>query len=188
MVWCNITLDALSTALLAFPSLQHILPLTPILCPIASPSLISAPHPILMLGALSTIAGAAIRLTCFRALGKLFTFELTIAPTHTLVTTGPYSAVRHPSYTGVYMTLLGASAVALAPGSWLMECWLLRAGWGASLLAWLLVTFWSVKVWYALSSTNQRLEREDKELRRVFGEEWDKYAARVPWKLVPWVW
>lgn len=187
MAWLNVTVDALSTALLAFPSLQSSIPLARILCPVTSPSLIASPHPILVLGALATIFGAAIRLSCFRTLGQLFTFELAIAPTHALITTGPYAAVRHPSYTGAYLTLLGSSAVALAPGSWLRECGL-RAGRGGSSLALTMLAFWTVKVAYALSSTNRRLEREDQELRQVFGAEWDEYAANVPWKLVPWVW
>ena len=146
------------------------------------------------------MAGAALRVACFRALGPLFTFELTICPAHTLVTSGPYARVRHPSYTGVYLTLLGASAVMLAPGAWLREAWLAPALWalfgaGASstegiwgaraVLACAFALFWATKVFYALRSTNRRVVTEDGELHRVFGAQWEEWAARVRWRLLP---
>ncbi|EPS97120.1 hypothetical protein FOMPIDRAFT_28089, partial [Fomitopsis schrenkii] len=143
--------------------------------------------PLIILGALATLFGAILRVACFRALGPLFTFELAITPSHSLVTTGPYAWVRHPSYTGIYLTLLGASAVGLAPGAWLRECALrLGAGLGAgAALAWLVLAFWVFKVAYALRSTNRRLRTEDTELRKAFGVVWDEYAERTRWRLLP---
>ncbi|KAH8079093.1 hypothetical protein BXZ70DRAFT_901785 [Cristinia sonorae] len=156
--------------------------------------------PLFLLGVLSVFIGASLRLWCFRTLGRLFTFELTIRPSHTLVTSGPYSLVRHPSYTGIYLTLLGASVVAFAPGSLLREYWALplsrchRAvfpslsgcGWShTAVLLMLLVAFWFAKVGHALRSMHRRMEVEDGELRRVFGEVWEDYAEQVPWKLLP---
>ncbi|KAI0666390.1 hypothetical protein C8Q78DRAFT_1083008 [Trametes maxima] len=180
---------------------------------------LTTPHPFLLLGAALAIAGGALRLACFRALGALFTFELTISPAHTLVTAGPYAYVRHPSYAGVYAVLLGASAVMFAPGAWLREAWLVpgaRAGVGwvareigvraalhgsggegaaqsgvgagaGAVLAWVFAVFWTTKVVYALRSTNRRVGTEDAHLRRVFGAQWEEWAGRVRWKLVPWV-
>ncbi|KAI0325576.1 ICMT-domain-containing protein, partial [Cubamyces sp. BRFM 1775] len=139
------------------------------------------------LGAALALLGAALRVACFRALGPLFTFELTISPTHRLVTDGPYAWVRHPSYAGVYAVLLGASAVMVAPGAWLREAWLAPSLVLGTVLAWVFVAFWTTKVVYALRSTNRRLGTEDAELRRVFGAQWEDWAGRVPWRLVPWV-
>ncbi|KAI0780353.1 hypothetical protein BD413DRAFT_488906 [Trametes elegans] len=195
----------------------------PSLTPPAALALL-VPHPLLLLGAWAAVCGGALRLACFRALGTLFTFELTISPTHTLVTDGPYAVVRHPSYAGVYAVLLGASAVMLAPGAWLRDAWLAPGlaalarslahtthpsssssssarpssppstapgAWDGSaagaLLAWAFVAFWTAKVLYALRSTNRRVATEDAELHRVFGAQWEDWAARVRWKLVPWV-
>ncbi|RPD56598.1 hypothetical protein L227DRAFT_468488, partial [Lentinus tigrinus ALCF2SS1-6] len=141
------------------------------------------------LGAALAIAGGWLRVACFRALGSLFTFELTIHPTHKLITDGPYAHVRHPSYTGVYATLLGSTTIMLAPSAWLHEAWLapsLFAHLGAC-LAWLFAAFWVTKVTYALRSTNKRVVTEDRELHRVFGEQWEEWAARVRWRLLPWV-
>ncbi|OBZ78101.1 hypothetical protein A0H81_01733 [Grifola frondosa] len=219
MVWSETTCDILATFAEAYPSLPVSPLLSRILCSSSSSSTyLLRLHPILLCGSLSTLFGAILRRSCFRTLGSLFTFELTIVPSHTLITSGPYSYVRHPSYTGIYMTLLGASAVALAPGAWLRECWLAagRCAQGHALaagvatittylgvnssgknmlledapgthcegtgfgtgLAWLLLAFWTVKVVYALRSTNRRLGTEDAELHRTFGAEWETWAER----------
>lgn len=149
MTWTTVLADALVTIHLAFPS-AYTYPLASLLLPLPSsaPSILhsspspasnsythfsppppltaalTAPSLLLLLFALLAAAGALLRLACFRALGPLFTFELTIHPAHTLVTTGPYAHVRHPSYTGVFATLVGATGVMLAPGAWLREAWL----------------------------------------------------------------
>jgi len=170
-----------------------------------SQSLLSV-SPLFLLGAICVLLGASLRLWCFKTLGDCFTFELTIRPSHSLATTGPYAFVRHPSYTGIFLTLLGASAVGLAPGTILRESWivplqtrctraaltsspgscvpLLPMTLGQAIIC-VLVSFWCVKVWYALRSTLRRLEVEDDELHRVFREAWEEWAERVPWKLLP---
>jgi protein-S-isoprenylcysteine O-methyltransferase Ste14 len=66
--------------------------------------------------------GGIIRLACYRTLGNLFTFELSIRKNHKLITSGPYAVVRHPSYTGLIMAVLGYSLCQLSSGSWLREC------------------------------------------------------------------
>ena len=177
------------------------------------------PSPLFILGVAAVASGAILRVRCFKALGQFFTFELSIHPSHTLVTTGPYSVVRHPSYTGIYLTLLGGTLVGLSPGTWLYERWIhfpalfqdiQRVGiWimsigstysdpvakaplpvfgmvsPLSLLVYSLIGFWFVKVWYALRSTNRRLQIEDVELHKVFGNAWEDYAERVRWRLLP---
>ncbi|TCD61539.1 hypothetical protein EIP91_008283 [Steccherinum ochraceum] len=173
---------------------------------ITRPSPLLNLSPLFIIGVFSVVLGAIIRLWCFKTLGDCFTFELTIRPGHTLATSGPYSIVRHPSYTGIYLTLLGASAVGLAPGTYLHETFinpLLRTFSLSSydtLTRWsipgplhpfrqaiiaVLVVFWSLKVSYALRSTHRRMEVEDSELRKVFGETWEAYARRVKWRLLP---
>lgn len=48
-------------------------------------------------------------------LGKYFTFDVAIQSGQALVEVGPYRYVRHPSYSGALLTLLGFG---LALGSW----------------------------------------------------------------------
>ncbi|PIL27175.1 hypothetical protein GSI_10317 [Ganoderma sinense ZZ0214-1] len=247
MTWAFVLADALVTLHLAFPSpltslfAAALLPAGTGAFPDALASSLSTsslsstatttstpmvgalltPSWLLLLGSVVVSCGAVLRLACFRALGSLFTFEITISPDHTLVTAGPYSHVRHPSYTGVYALLLGSTAVMLAPGAWLREAWLVpsacaavrglagmvedlglerredvgagegsclgRPGAVGAILAWAFVIFWTTKVTYALKSTNKRVQTEDRELHRVFGSQWEEWADRVRWRLVPWV-
>lgn len=141
MVWTGTIFDILATTSLAFPSLPGAHRASSMLCPshavspYADPPPLLVASPLIILGALATLFGAILRVACFRALGPLFTFELAITPSHSLVTTGPYAWVRHPSYTGIYLTLLGASAVGLAPGAWLRECALRLGACTASVVA-----------------------------------------------------
>ncbi|KXN88512.1 putative protein-S-isoprenylcysteine O-methyltransferase [Leucoagaricus sp. SymC.cos] len=138
-------------------------------------------HPFLVVGMVLTCLSAILRLWCYRTLGHLFTFEITIRPKHELVTYGPYAFVRHPSYTGVYLTLSGATLVLLAPDTWTVEHGI-RTPIGAFLLF-----LWLLKCAFAFRGTATRLRSEDELLRATFGEEWELYAKRVPYRLVPWV-
>ncbi|PCH37351.1 hypothetical protein WOLCODRAFT_36049, partial [Wolfiporia cocos MD-104 SS10] len=118
------------------------------------------------------------RLTCFRALGTLFMFELAIAPGHAPVTRGPYARV--------YLKLGGTSAAALGRGAWLGECALAPRPTGpGTLLAWAALALCTAKVAYALRSTNRRVRTEDRALRAATSVEWEAYAERVQWRLVP---
>jgi protein-S-isoprenylcysteine O-methyltransferase Ste14 len=60
-----------------------------------------------LLGTFLTGLGGYIRYSCYRELGRLFTFEMSIRKDHKLVTSGPYSIVRHPGYTGAVLTVVG---------------------------------------------------------------------------------
>ena len=63
--------------------------------------------PVFVLGCLLSSFGAVIRILSYRALGHMFTFEMTIRRDHKLVTTGPYAWVRHPGYTGILCFVVG---------------------------------------------------------------------------------
>jgi protein-S-isoprenylcysteine O-methyltransferase Ste14 len=80
----------------------------------------------------------------------------------TVITTGPYSIVRHPFYTGALVYLAGTS---LLLGSW----------WG-------LLAVPAVGVLLAI-----RIGIEEKALRAGL-EGYDDYARRVRYRLIPLVW
>jgi protein-S-isoprenylcysteine O-methyltransferase Ste14 len=134
--------------------------------------------PFFAIGVVAVVLGTYIRLDCFHTLGQLFTFDLTIHPEHKLITSRFYAYVRHPSYTGSILLIAGLAFSHLTEGSWLTECGPLRAP-GSATIVWVLWWMWTLAV--AVS----RAEAEDKQMRKLFHEEWETYAAHVPWWFLP---
>lgn len=127
-------------------------------------------------------AGGALRLASYRTLGKFFTWELTVRKEHALVTGGPYTVVRHPSYTGMAMLSVGLGLCHFGPGGYYAEC----VGWDtlASKAFVALWGGWTVLIPVLLMA---RVNTEDEVLRREFGKQWEDYAKRTPYKLFPYV-
>ena len=73
------------------------------------------------LGVVLFAAGGAVRLWPVFVLGRRFSGLVAIQPGHTLVTTGIYSIIRHPSYLGLLVSSLGWG---LAFRSGVGVCWL----------------------------------------------------------------
>jgi len=136
-------------------------------------------HPAMIVGAFTTLVAAVLRIWCFKCLGPFFTFEITIRPQHLLITHGPYAWVRHPSYTGVYLTLSGATLVLGSPGTWVTVCGV------RSVLGVMMAGVWLMKCAFAFRGMCVRLRAEDEILRGTFGAEWEAYASRVPFKFLP---
>lgn len=139
--------------------------------------------PTFLAGSAIAIASAFIRYQCFSTLGRLFTFEVTIRDNHRLVTSGPYAYVRHPAYTSALGGVIGMGLVCFGVGSWMRECGVLDTVWGkgaAGMYGALFVPSCIVAV--------KRPLLEDDLLRRQFGSEWNEWAQRVPYRLIPYVW
>lgn len=189
MVWIMVVTDVCATSLALYDLRSSTVFSLDI--PFPSPSPLLATSPALLFSAITVIAANYLRQRCFRELACMFTFEVTIQPNHKLVTTGPYAFARHPSYAGVYLTLLGSTVVGLAPGSWLRECWLggttKGLPWAIEVVVSLLVAFWFAKLVFVFKNTYRRVQLEDDELHKKFGQRWERYAQRVKWKLVPFV-
>ena len=135
-----------------------------------------------LLGLSLILFGSILRLVCFRKLGNLFTFDLTMFPAHTLVTSGPYAYVRHPSYTGTLALCTGLALVNLSAGSWMVECGILGRGAISTVVRVLGPSAW-MTWWFAVGVT--RCRSEDEELKKKFGVQWDTYAAHVKAWFVP---
>lgn len=58
-------------------------------------------------GVLLFVTGTALRWWSIIHLGRFFTVNVAIAADHRVVDDGPYTYVRHPSYTGVFMAFTG---------------------------------------------------------------------------------
>ncbi|KAJ8516042.1 hypothetical protein ONZ45_g6590 [Pleurotus djamor] len=136
--------------------------------------------PLFFLGIFLTVAAGFIRYASYVALGPLFTFEVAILNQHRLITNGPYAYVRHPSYTGVPMTVLGIVAYHLSPGSWFREC-----GVSATVLGQMILLVVAVVMVLITSALVKRTWTEDALMKQNFGPEWDAWAERVPYRLIP---
>ena len=51
--------------------------------------------------------GVALRLWSFRTLGRYFTFTVQTSADQPVITDGPYRVVRHPSYAGILLAVMG---------------------------------------------------------------------------------
>jgi|SRR5215472_4980376 len=114
-------------------------------------------------GMVLLMAGIALRVWSFQALGQYFTFTVKVSPDQPVVTRGPYRVLRHPGYAG---GLLAIVAVGLLNGNW--------AGLAAVVLPWLALTVWRIRV-------------EENALLATLGGRYRAYAARHK-RLVPLVW
>ncbi|KAI0073074.1 hypothetical protein K474DRAFT_1667010 [Panus rudis PR-1116 ss-1] len=133
-------------------------------------------------GSAMIATGSLIRIACYRAMGRHFTFDLSLRNGHRLVTDGPYSIVRHPSYLGTVIYTLGHLAIQLGHGSWWLESGIAYTPEGQALAA--------IRAAAGLGVAGvllSRVPREDRILRDEFKEEWETWARKTPYKVVPWI-
>ena len=128
--------------------------------------------------------GSYIRLRAFAQLGENFTFRL--ATPDTLVTDGMYAYVRHPSYTGMILALVGMHSLFFRQRG-LVSCWV-------PMLSEKLVTDdrigylgLAVVLGFFLGLVvPKRVEDEEKMMEKEFGERWREHCRRTK-KFVPWL-
>lgn len=137
--------------------------------------------PINLIGAMGMFFGGLLRLWSFRTLGRHFRFEASIQDDHELITSGPYSYVRHPAYTGLIFSNIGWFLWNYGSGSWMLESGLLK-----NPLAYVLISIYgAVVVFGVLTWIPERTTTEDEALRTRFGQQWDRWAEKVPCLLIP---
>lgn len=106
------------------------------------------------------LSGIALRWYSARILGAYFTFDIATHSGQVLIEAGPYRYIRHPSYTGALLTLLGFG---MALGNW--------AGLAAALIC--------LGAAYAY-----RIPIEEAALTAALGTPYRQYVERT-WRLVP---
>ncbi len=111
------------------------------------------------LGIFLVAVGGALRLWPVAVLGDRFSGLVAIQPGHTLVTSGVYGVIRHPSYLGLLVNSLG----------WALA---FRSGVGLLLTALLIPPLLA------------RIRAEERLLRSQFGAEYEAYRARTS-RLIP---
>ena len=132
----------------------------------------------LIAGLILTTAFTALRFASFRTMGKLFTFQLSILPDHSLITHGVYSYIRHPSYTATPFIFAGVLLTITAPGSVLYD----YLGFDLTRKLIIVLGLAAARGSYVLVG---RAEVEDQVLRKEFGEEWEEWARVVKYKFIP---
>ncbi|KAF8186385.1 hypothetical protein BJ912DRAFT_852268 [Pholiota molesta] len=133
------------------------------------------------LGGVMIIVGTLIRLTTYRYLGRFFRYEASIQKDHQLIVTGPYSIVRHPSYTGFLISHPGWFLWQLSPGSWVRESGL----WDTVAGKIVVLTYAEAIIFGTVYTVLRRMKAEDDALRKVFGEKWEQWAKEVPYFVIP---
>ncbi|KAF8840677.1 hypothetical protein BDN67DRAFT_903130 [Paxillus ammoniavirescens] len=149
---------------------------------------ISLLTPTFLVGSVLSILSCCLRIHCYRALGRMFTYELSIRKDHKLITSGVYAIVRHPGYTGGLGAGLGLMLCFISPHSWLVACSPLFPDSGSEIR---MLNVWSciqISLFVGiLVGMVQRMNNEDAMLEKNFGDEWKEWTKRVPYRLVPWV-
>jgi protein-S-isoprenylcysteine O-methyltransferase Ste14 len=108
-------------------------------------------------------AGIALRVWAILVLGRFFQYRITVQPGHRIVTGGPYRYVRHPSYTGIALVLLGIALLG-------DDVWALPAV--------------AVLVSIGLAV---RIRAEERQLDEALGADYERFATGRK-RLVPGVW
>ena len=113
------------------------------------------------LGFLLYLLGGVLRLAPVFILGRRFSGLVAIQPDHRLVKDGLYRVIRHPSYLGLLIAVLGWALV-------------FRSGVGVAIAVLMLVVLIG------------RIEAEERLLGETFGAEYEAYRAQT-WRLAPYL-
>ncbi len=118
------------------------------------------PQPVFYVGIAAMVLGIAVRQWAIATLGAFFSAHVRALEQHRIVRSGPYRLVRHPSYSGAMLILVGIGFAVLS--------------WGAVLV---LLAFASVAYGY-------RIRVEEAFLVRELGPEYAAYMRETK-RLIP---
>ncbi len=108
-------------------------------------------------------AGVALRRWSLATLGRFHTGTLQVQPEQPVINRGPYRLLRHPSYLGGDLGLLG---VGLTTGAW-----------PSALL--MVLPFVAAHLW--------RIPIEERMMEEACGERWRAHVRRT-WRMIPYLW
>ncbi len=115
------------------------------------------------LGFALCVLGLGTRYAAIRTLGKFFSYELKVQGDHRIVQEGLYRYIRHPSYTGFGLILLGMPLI-LGSGLGLLAMGILVSG------------GFTLRIWW-----------EENVLIEHFGDDYRAYQQKTK-RLIPFVW
>lgn len=105
----------------------------------------------------------ALRIWSIRTLGKFFTAPVQIVEGHRVIKHGPFAIVRHPSYLGAFVAIIGGAVFLNAP-----------------------VGTVTASVLMAIAY-KKRLASEETTLLKEFGDDYLEYSRSTA-KIIPFVW
>jgi len=180
-VWWSLGVLELSAIVLkALPKAETNGNLVEAIFPIGDTSNLSV-TPSSVIGFALILFGTYLRYSSYQTLGKLYTYQLSIRTKHRLITSGPYQYIRHPGYVALTLVELGLWVWHLGPGSYLRESGLLDTKLGRDLFGvfWIFLTSSLAGIWIC------RVPREEKELKKNFGKEYEEWKERVRYRAIP---
>ncbi|KAG0220821.1 hypothetical protein BGX31_010508 [Mortierella sp. GBA43] len=147
-----------------------------------------------IVAASASIMGTSLRYWSIFTLDRFFTYQLSISPEHKLIGYGPYTYLRHPSYTGFTICIGPSFLLFFRKGLWdVLVAYLAQSSFyplkalasgpslfGISSGTWVAVGLWSLMTRLLVL----RMKGEEVMLREHFGKEWDEYASKR-WRLIP---
>ncbi|KAK7045881.1 hypothetical protein VNI00_007311 [Paramarasmius palmivorus] len=141
---------------------------------------------VLIIGSLLSTAGCILRIFCYRALAEGFTFELvpagklsnnpSLVKSPKLVTHGPYSIVRHPSYLGSWFNFVGSAMV---------HSWIFSDGSDSAYVLRGLAYAWLMGVGGGITVLLMRMGDEDALMKKQFGTKWEEWRKNVRYRVIP---
>ncbi len=109
------------------------------------------------------ITGLSVRTWAVYTLGEFFTWHISTRTDQTIITAGPYAYIRHPGYSGAFLTYASTAVF---------------------LHSWYALAPSAVILWIAFI---RRIRHEEDELKQKLGEPYVNYCLNVK-RLIPGVW
>lgn len=107
--------------------------------------------------------GVTLRLWSFKTLGEYFTFTVQTSDDQTVISSGPYRVLRHPSYAGILLAIIGVG--------------FLFDNWGSL----------GALVFFLTAGLIYRIRVEERALSRDLSGNYQAYAAGRK-RLIPFIW
>jgi len=130
--------------------------------------------PTFVLGTLLATLGTASRTTAQMAFSTQSSDEL--------VASGPYKLIRHPSYAGTLLVVVGGFLCQIGEGSWWRASDI-----GDTLLGAVFVLTWLGLVVVVIGGLLYQTGQEDSNVAAAHKEKWVEWAKRTPYRLLPFV-
>lgn len=114
-------------------------------------------------GMVIMVTGVIVRAWSFYALGRYFTAVIKVSPDQSVITSGPYRLLRHPSYAG---GLLAEVGIAVTAANWVSVA--------VFAIAWVAIIAWRIHI-------------EETALLSALGDNYRSYASHHK-RLIPLIW